>query len=73
MVLLPVVLSRLFPLSYYLLFTDIRKIFTGIDSTGFKITHSYATVSHWTDSKEKRREYAVIYRALSVATNHMDN
>ena len=30
--------------SFILLFTNIRKIFTGIDSTGFKITHMLLSI-----------------------------
>src|SRR5437016_11963567 len=41
--------------SFILLLTDIRKIFTGIDSTGFKITHAS---QYYTERTGMRRKYA---------------
>ena len=41
--------------SFILLLTNIRKIFTGIDSTGFKITHAS---QYYTDRTGTRRKYA---------------
>jgi hypothetical protein len=41
--------------SFILLFTNIRKIFTGIDSTGFKITH--ASQYYYTERTGLRRKY----------------
>lgn len=42
--------------SFILLLTNIRKIFTGIDSTGFKITH--ASQYYYTERTQTRRKYA---------------
>ena len=41
--------------SFILLLSNIRKIFTGIDSTGFKITHAS---QYYTERTETRRKYA---------------
>ena len=41
--------------SFILLLTNIRKIFTGIDSTGFKITHAS---QYYTEQTGTRRKYA---------------
>ena len=41
--------------SFILLLTNIRKIFTGIDSTGFKITHAS---QYYTERTGTRRKYA---------------
>jgi len=41
--------------SFILLLTNIRKIFTGIDSTGFKITHAS---QYYTERTRTRRKYA---------------
>jgi hypothetical protein len=41
--------------SFILLLTNIRKIFTGIDSTGFKISHSS---QYYTERTGLRRKYA---------------
>ena len=43
--------------SFILLLTNIRKIFTGIDSTGFKITHAS---QYYTERTRTRRKYAKI-------------
>ncbi len=42
-------------ISSFIILTNIRKIFTGIDSTGFKITH---TSQYYTDRTGTRRKYA---------------
>ena len=42
--------------SFILLFTNIEKIFTGIDSTGFKITN--ASQYYYTERTGLRRKYA---------------
>ena len=39
--------------SFILLLTNIRKIFTGIDSTGFKITHAS---QYYTENEQEREE-----------------
>jgi hypothetical protein len=41
--------------SFILLFTNLSKIFTGIDSTGFKITHAS---QYYTERAAMRRKYA---------------
>ena len=41
--------------SFILLLTNIRKIFAGIDSTGFKITHAS---QYYTERTGTRRKYA---------------
>ena len=41
--------------SFILLFTNIRRIFAGIDSTGFKITHAS---QYYTERTGLRRKYA---------------
>ena len=41
--------------SFILLFTNLSKIFTGIDSTGFKITHAS---QYYTERTAMRRKYA---------------
>jgi hypothetical protein len=41
--------------SFILLFTNIRRIFAGIDSTGFKITHAS---QYYTERTAMRRKYA---------------
>jgi hypothetical protein len=43
--------------SSILLLTNIRKIFTGIDSTGFKITHAS---QYYTERTKTRRKYALL-------------
>ena len=60
--------------SFILLLTNIRKIFTGIDSTGFKkLTH--ASQYYYTERTGLRRKYAKLSIGADVLlqANHMYN
>ena len=52
--------------SFILLLTNIRKIFTGIDSTGFKITHAS---QYYTERTGLRRKYAKLSIGADVLLN----
>ena len=56
--------------SFILLLTNIRKIFTGIDSTGFKITHAS---QYYTERTGTRRKYAKLSIGADVLQGLLPN